>query len=101
MDENEHDRLPGDAAPDPLMPPGGVGVPTDPGGYIGREPELARQTIPGGAQRGDARVAAVASRPTGVGADDAGEPEESRGVPNGHRRRQADDVAARGAGQDR
>lgn len=54
---------------DPLLPPGGDGTPTDAGGYIGHEPELARETIPGGVQRGDVRVSSVATRPTGAGAD--------------------------------
>lgn len=67
MDENKQDRRPDDTHHDPLLPPGGDGVPTDAGGYIGQEPELARETIPGGVQRGDVRVAAVATQPTGAG----------------------------------
>jgi hypothetical protein len=69
MNENSKGRASGDADHDPQMPPGGDEVPTDAGGYIGHEPELARETIPGGVQRGDVRVAAVATRPTGAGAD--------------------------------
>jgi len=35
----------------------------DPGAYIGREPERATETIPGGVGRKDRRVAAIASQP--------------------------------------
>jgi hypothetical protein len=43
----------------------------DAGAYIGREPELENETIPGGVKPGDERVAAYDSRP---GVD--GEPED-------------------------
>ena len=52
---------------DPLMPPGGDETPTDAGGYIGHEPELARETIPGGVRPGDVRVAGVGTQRTGQG----------------------------------
>lgn len=84
---------------DPLLPPGGDGHPTDAGGYIGHEPELARETIPGGVQPGDVRVSGVATQPTGAG---AGPRAEADDTPGGHRqggRVTDDDVRA--AGEDR
>jgi hypothetical protein len=45
----------------------------DPGAYIGHEPELEAETIPGGVGRKDERTSAYDSRP-GV----AGEPEDDR-----------------------
>ena len=68
MDDSEQDRIPEDSEHDPLMPPGGDAVPSDAGAYIGHEAELARETIPGGVQRGDARVSAVATQSAGAGA---------------------------------
>jgi hypothetical protein len=66
------------------MPRGGQGRPSDAGGYIGHEPELARDTIPGGVRRGDRRVSSVATQSTG--ARPGGRiPEEQRGWPEGHR----------------
>ena len=66
----------------------------DPGAYIGREPELAAETIPGGVQPGDERVAAGQTQ---TGAD--GEPEPA---PSGHREGQSDtDDDRREAGTDR
>ena len=35
----------------------------DPGAYIGQEPELASETIPGGVQPDDQRVAAHSTQP--------------------------------------
>ncbi|HVL52740.1 MAG TPA: hypothetical protein VM344_00600 [Vitreimonas sp.] len=49
----------------------------DPGAYIGHEPERSTETIPGGVQPEDERVAAVASQPGPV--VDEGTP------PHGHR----------------
>ena len=40
----------------------------DPGAYIGREPEFAAETIPGGIGPEDERVAAGDSRSSGEGA---------------------------------
>ncbi len=37
--------------------------PVDPGAFIGREPELEAETIPGGVGPEDERVATYASRP--------------------------------------
>jgi hypothetical protein len=74
----------------------------DPGAYIGHEPELAAETIPGGVQPDDERVAGYATQSSGVGAEDErlqGRPDD---WPQGHR--EADppggqDDAIRGAGQ--
>ena len=57
----------------------------DPGAFIGHEPELAAETIPGGVQPDDERVAGYASQSSGVGAEDErvqGRPDE---WPQGHR----------------
>jgi hypothetical protein len=57
--------------------------PLDPGAYIGREPELASETIPGGVQPEDDRVSGHQSQGTGVGRpDERGEPPRE---PEGHR----------------
>ena len=42
----------------------------DPGAYIGSEPELEEETIPGGVQPGDERVAAYGSAPGAEGEPD-------------------------------
>ncbi len=64
----------------------------DPGAYIGNEPELEEESIPGGVQPGDERVAAHSTQ---VGPKGAREP-------SGHRDGQpADDDQVREAGQDR
>lgn len=65
----------------------------DPGAYIGREPERATETIPGGISRKDERVAAhsTQSSPT------AGDP-----IPDGHREgASVTDDTIREAGQER
>lgn len=80
MSDQRRDPTPNDS----LLPPGGEGQPTDAGGYIGHEPELARETIPGGVQPGDVRVSGVATQPTGAGARAHTEAEGSGG-PGGHR----------------
>jgi hypothetical protein len=72
----------------------------DAGAYIGRKPERATETIPGGLGRKDQRVAAVATQPAPVrekgGASDAGAP------PAGHREAEtATDDRVREAGQSR
>lgn len=65
----------------------------DPGAYIGRQPERATETIPGGIGKADERVAAHSTRPGPT----AGDP-----VPDGHREgAPANDDAVREAGQDR
>jgi hypothetical protein len=50
---------------------------TDPGAYIGHEPERSTETIPGGVQPADERVSAVASQ-TGAPVDDGTPPEGHR-----------------------
>ena len=65
--------------------------PTNPGAYIGQEPELAAETIPGGVQPEDERVAAHSTQ-TGP----ASAPE-----PPGHREASGGDDQDRPAGQDR
>ena len=71
----------------------------DAGAYIGRMPERATETIPGGIGRKDQRVAAVATQPGPVRGDtnaDAGTP------PEGHTEGQnATDDVQREAGQNR
>ena len=68
----------------------------DPGAYVGREPELAEETIPGGSQPGDERVAAYATRGDKL-PETGDEP-----PPEGHREgEQADSARLREAGQDR
>lgn len=71
----------------------------DPGAYIGRMPERATATIPGGIGRKDVRVAAVATQPDPVRGEtnaDAGAP------PEGHREGvNATDDVVREAGQNR
>ena len=59
----------------------------DPGAYIGQEPELASETIPGGVQPEDDRVAFNASQRAVEGEPGSVEP--------------ADPPASREAGQDR
>lgn len=66
----------------------------DPGAFIGRLPERATETIPGGLGRKDQRVSAAATQP-GPASPDAVPPE-------GHREGQsANDDVVREAGQDR
>ncbi len=48
----------------------------DPGAYIGREPELASETIPGGVRPEDDRVAYNASRRATDGEPDTEEPSD-------------------------
>ena len=53
-----HER-PGDRPsdrPDPMDDP--LAKPAEPGAYIGRKPERVAETIPGGVQPGDERIAA-------------------------------------------
>jgi hypothetical protein len=73
-------------------------TPTDPGAYIGRKPERATETIPGGLGRKDERVAAGATQRAPVREDvpasEAGRP------PEGHREAEtATDDRVREAGQ--
>lgn len=72
--------------------------PSDPGGFIGREPELSSETIPGGVTPGDERVAGTATQSTGEGA--AAKRAESTPSPEGHRQgARATDDDVREAGE--
>ena len=64
----------------------------DPGAFIGHEPELAADRIPGGLRPDDERVAATQSSPTATPVTD---------VPSGHRESDAGGDDRREAGQDR
>jgi hypothetical protein len=78
MNDTEHDKQSGSHhAPD--------GQP-DAGAYIGREPEFAAETIPGGVQPDDERVAAEDSQSSGVGAADERVQGRRDAWPAGHRR---------------
>ncbi|CAN5456094.1 hypothetical protein BH20CHL6_BH20CHL6_09040 [soil metagenome] len=70
----------------------------DAGAYIGHEPELAAETIPGGVQPDDERVAGTATQSSGAGAADT---RVERDIPpGGHREGEpADDDAVRRAGE--
>jgi hypothetical protein len=72
--------------------------PSDPGGYIGHEPELASETIPGGVGPDDERVAGTATQSTGEGA--ARRRPDSGAPPEGHRQgSRASDDDVRRAGE--
>ena len=72
----------------------------DPGAYIGRMPERATETIPGGLGRKDQRVAAVATQPAPVREEVPSS--ESDPPPEGHREAEtATDDRVREAGQSR
>ena len=75
-------------------------TPRDPGAYIGRMPERATETVPGGVGRKDERVAAVGTQPAPVrGTSPAS---EAGGAPDGHRETgSTTDDRAREAGQNR
>ena len=80
--------------PDPEVDPGPGDEDADPGTYIGRLPEHAADTIPGGLTRKDERVSAFDSQ-TGAKSP---EPE----TPEGHREGdQATDDTIREAGESR
>ncbi len=81
--------------------PGQQRAPDEPdaGAYIGREPEFAAETIPGGVQPRDERVAGEASQSSGTGA--AAERLQGRddAWPRGHRRgKDVNDADLRRAG---
>jgi hypothetical protein len=99
MDNRRRDRGPYGGRPDEDTTPRKPEPRRDPGAYIGRMPERATETIPGGVGRKDVRVAAVATQPAPVRGDtsaDAGTP------PEGHREGvNATDDVIREAGQNR
>jgi hypothetical protein len=71
----------------------------DPGAYVGHEPERETETIPGGLEKRDERVAAVATR---SGADPAAVTDGLTPPPDGHREAEAaDDDRVREAGDRR
>jgi hypothetical protein len=89
------------AEPDPQSTRDGRGEqPRDPGAYIGRKPERATETIPGGLGPKDVRVSAVATQPAPVRGET---PVDGGGAPpEGHREGQnATDDVVREAGQNR
>jgi len=74
--------------------------PRDPGAYIGRMPERATETIPGGLGPKDQRVAAVATQPAPVREETP--PSEAGSQSEGHRETEAaTDDRVREAGQNR
>lgn len=71
----------------------------DAGAYIGHEPEFASETIPGGVQQRDERIAAEDSQSSGVGAADERVQGRADAWPGGHRRGEdVDDDAVRRSG---
>lgn len=85
---------------EPESPAGKRDAPPDPGAYIGRMPERATETIPGGLGRKDQRVAAVATQPAPVREEVP--PSEAGPPPEGHREAEtATDDRVREAGQSR
>ena len=85
---NNEDRRHGSASEGRLPDPDEA---DDAGAYIGRLPERATETIPGGLSRKDERVSAVATQPSG------GEGRET--PPEGHRQgERASDDRIREAG---
>jgi hypothetical protein len=71
----------------------------DAGAFIGNEAELAQETIPGGIQRGDERISAVATQSTGPANRGANPDEGWSRWPEGHREGSpADDDAVRRKG---
>jgi hypothetical protein len=57
----------------------------DAGAYIGRKPEFAAETIPGGVREGDERVAATQSESSGQGAAEHRTDGSDDATPHGHR----------------
>lgn len=99
MDNQRRDRGRYGGRPDDDTTPRKPEPRRDPGAYIGRMPERATETIPGGVGRKDVRVAAVATQPAPVRGD-AGTGEGT--PPEGHREgANATDDVVREAGQNR
>ena len=74
--------------------------PEEPGSFIGNVPEASQDTIPGGVQRADERIAGTATQSSGEGAADHRVPQ--RGEPGGHRQgERASDDQVREAGENR
>jgi hypothetical protein len=75
--------MPDDQPFDPLEKIKQGELPDDPGGYIGRKPELGSHVIEGGVQPGDERIGGTATQSNGVGAQDHRVQREE--TPAGHR----------------
>jgi hypothetical protein len=74
--------------------------PLDGGAYIGREPELASETIPGGVRPDDERVSAHETQSSGEGALEERVQGRDDEWPTGHREdRSASDDDVRRAGE--
>ena len=74
--------------------------PEDPGGYIGQRPELSAETIPGGVQPGDERIAGTATQSTGDAQRGANPDPGWTDPPEGHREQsKAGDDDVRRAGE--
>ncbi len=74
----------------------------DAGAYIGNEPEFAAETIPGGIQPHDERVAGEDSQSSGAGAADDRVQGRDDDWPRGHRRgHDVSDADLREAGETR
>ena len=58
---------PGDRSPDPADDP--EGHPAEPGAYVGNRPERQAETIPGGVEPADERIAAHSTQAQPVGDD--------------------------------
>ena len=72
----------------------------DAGAYIGHDPELAAETIPGGIRPDDERVAATASQSSGEGSAEERVQGSDDDWPGGHAQGdKADDDARREAGK--
>lgn len=73
--------------------------PADPGAYLGSQPELGQESIEGGVQRDDERIAGEATQSTGPAGRAANPDEGWRDAPEGHREgRGADDDLIRRKG---
>ncbi|HSH21972.1 MAG TPA: hypothetical protein VK992_05135 [Candidatus Caenarcaniphilales bacterium] len=73
--------------------------PQDPGAYLGSKPELASDSIPGGVQRKDERIAGEATQSLGPAKRGANPDEGWQDGPEGHRQgRSADDDMLRAKG---
>lgn len=83
----------------PLRRPGRDPEPEHPGSYIGSQPEAADETIPGGEQKRDGRVAGNASQSAGPAKRGANPDPGWSEPPEGHRQgQQVDDDQIRRKG---
>lgn len=76
-----------------------IDEPADAGAFLGREAELGQDSIPGGLQRDDERIAGEATQSTGPAQRGRNPDEGWREAPEGHREgRAADDDMVRRKG---